>query len=141
MRKLLVIFSFALCALLASCEKDVSKLISNDLVGEWQLDTVYYYQIIDGVSVEVEPDKIASIQMYPRHRIVVTHANIAYVIKDVRVYHSNYSLIRGIIYADCLSDYSILEFEDKSMVLKIQDPPWSSKYYILHYRRLSDHVY
>ena len=130
-----------MCALLTSCEKDVSRLISNDLVGEWQLDTVRYYQIIDGASIEVEPDRISSVQMYPRHRIMITHANIAYIIKDVRVYHSNYSLIRGVIYADALSDYSILEFEDESMVLKIQDPPWSSKYYVLYYDRISDHVY
>ena len=141
MKRFLVILSFALCALLTSCEKDISRLISNDLVGEWQLDTVRYYQIIDGASVEVEPDRISSIQMYPRHHIMVTHANIAYVIKGVRVYHSNYSLIRGVIYADALSDYSILEFEDESMVLKIQDPPWSSKYYVLYYDRISDHVY
>ena len=141
MKRFLVILSFALFALLTSCEKDISRLISNDLVGEWQLDTVRYYQIIDGASVEVEPDRISSIQMYPRHHIMVTHANIAYVIKGVRVYHSNYSLIRGVIYADALSDYSILEFEDESMVLKIQDPPWSSKYYVLYYDRISDHVY
>ncbi len=141
MRKLLVILSFVLVGFMTSCEKDVRKLITNDLVGEWDLERVQYYQIIDGKSVEVEPEKVASLQLHPDQSIIVTQSNIAYVINDVRVYHSHYTLIRGMIYTDWLSDYIILEYDKDEMVLKIQDPPSSSKYYVLYYRRLSDKVY
>ena len=142
MRRILTIISaFAFACLATSCEKDVTRLICDDLVGEWEVENIQYYQIVDGVSVEVEADKISSIQLYPDHHIIVTHSNIAYVIHNIRMYHSNYALIRGVIHTDWLSDYTILEYEGESMVLKIHDPPFSSKYYILSYKRLTDEVY
>lgn len=142
MRRILtIILSLVLTSIATSCEKDVTRLICDDLVGEWEVENIQYYQIVDGIGVEVEADKISSIQLYPDHHIIVTHSNIAYVIRGTRMYHSNYALIHGVIHTDWLSDYTILEYDAESMVLKIHDPPFSSKYYILRYRRLSDKVY
>ena len=141
MRNLLLILSVVIPGFVISCEKDVTKLYTTDLVGEWQIEDIEWYQIVDGESVEVEPEGMTTIQLNPKHKLIITQDKIAYVINSIRLYHAQYALINGVIYANNLSDYYILEYSKSGMTLKLQDHPTSSEYYILRYRRLSSKVY
>ena len=124
-----------------SCEKDVTKLYTTHLVGEWQVEDIEWYRIVDGKSIQVEPEGMTTIQLNPKHKLIITQDKIAYVINSIRLYHAQYALINGVIYANNLSDYYILEYSKSGMTLKLQDHPTSSEYYILRYRRLSSKVY
>ena len=141
MRKILVILSVILLGFVMSCEKDITKLYTTHLVGEWQVEEVHWYKVVDGESVEIEPERMPTVQLNPKHRLIITQDKIGYVINGIRMYNSQYALIKGVIYTNNLPDYIILEYSKNGMTLKIQDHSTSSNYYILHYRRLSSKVY
>jgi hypothetical protein len=102
---------------------------------------VHWYKVVDGESVEIEPERMTTVQLNPKHRLIITQDKIGYVINGIRMYNSQYALINGVIYTNNLPDYIILEYSKNGMTLKIQDHSTSSNYYILHYRRLSSKVY
>ena len=141
MRTLFLILSVAILGFVVSCEKDVTKLYTTHLVGEWQVEDIEWYRIVDGKSIQVEPEGMTTVQLNPKHKLLVTQDKLAYVINGIRFYHAHYALINGVIYANNLSDYYILEYSKNGMVLKLQDHSTLSEYFILRYRRLSSKVY